>query len=53
MTLDANLMLIILKLEIMIVEGYDHCVSFTDLIFLHYRYIHHDSNDNCGKKVKI
>lgn len=51
-TLNANLMLNILILEIMIVEGYDHCVLFTDLIFLHYRYNHHNSSDNCGKKVK-
>lgn len=40
-------MLIILILEIMIVEGYDYCISFTEVIII----IHHDTNDNSGKTV--
>lgn len=30
--------LIILILEIMIVEGYNYCISFTDLILVYYHY---------------
>lgn len=44
-------MLIILILEIMIVEGYYYCISFTDLILAYYHWIHHEANDNSGEKV--
>lgn len=43
-------MLIILILEIMIVEGYYYCISFTDLILVYYHYVHQDANDNSGKR---
>lgn len=51
-TLGGDQALIILILEIMIVEGYYYCISFTDLILIYYRYIHHDANDGSGKRWK-
>lgn len=51
-TLGGDQALIILILEIMIVEGYYYCISFTDLILIYYRYIHHNANDSSGKEVE-
>lgn len=51
-TLGGDQALVILILEIMIVEGYYYCISFTDLILIYYRYIHRDANDTSGKKVE-
>lgn len=41
----------ILILEIMNVEGYYYCITFTSLISVHYHCVHHDANDSSGKKV--